>query len=161
MSLRLMAPLTAAALCLTVASCGGNDNESDRDPGTAATPAATKTPSAQAGATASGGRLAVSMADFKFVPATVTADAGKLRVTAKNDGRVEHEFVLLRTDASPDSIPLEGNAASESDSVGEIAEQQPGETGTHTFTVKPGKYVFICNVDGHYKLGMRGSLTVE
>ena len=82
-------------------------------------------------------------------------------MTARNVGKQQHEFVLLRTDKAPDAIPLEGDKASEADSVGEISEQDPGDSATHSFKLTPGKYVFICNVDGHYKLGMRGSLDVK
>jgi uncharacterized cupredoxin-like copper-binding protein len=101
------------------------------------------------------------MSDYKFLPSTITVAAGTLKVSAKNVGRQPHEFVLLRTDKAPDAVALKGGKASESSSVGEIGEQRPGHSATHTFQLKPGRYVFVCNVDGHYKLGMRGSLVVK
>ena len=105
--------------------------------------------------------MTVGMGDYRFSPASLTARAGKLVITARNTGRQEHELVLLRTDAAPGAIPVSGGKASESDSVGEIPEQKPGTSGTHTFKLQPGKYVFLCNVDGHYARGMRGSLVVK
>jgi hypothetical protein len=46
-------------------------------------------------------------------------------------------------------------------SSGEIPEQEPGKSASHTFMLKPGAYVYICNVPGHYAAGMRGTLTVK
>jgi uncharacterized cupredoxin-like copper-binding protein len=50
---------------------------------------------------------------------------------------------------------------SEDGSVGEIAETEPGKTGTHTFKLKAGNYVMICNIAGHYQAGMYGTLVVK
>ena len=52
-------------------------------------------------------------------------------------------------------------ARSEAGATGEIPEQRPGQTASHTFNLTAGKYVFICNVPGHDKSGMYGSLTVR
>jgi uncharacterized cupredoxin-like copper-binding protein len=46
-------------------------------------------------------------------------------------------------------------------SSGEIPEQEPGKSASHTLMLKPGAYVYICNVPGHYAAGMRGTLTVK
>jgi uncharacterized cupredoxin-like copper-binding protein len=37
----------------------------------------------------------------------------------------------------------------------------PGESAPHTFDLKPGTYVMVCNVPGHYDAGMYGTLTVR
>ena len=37
---------------------------------------------------------------------------------------------------------------------GEVSELDPGKTGTLTVPLKPGKYVLICNVPGHFDSGM-------
>jgi uncharacterized cupredoxin-like copper-binding protein len=155
MSYRRSAAAAASVLAVGVAGCGGGSSD------TADAGAKPAKKAAQTAAKATGGRLAVVMSEYKFAPSKLTAGAGKLKVTAKNTGRLPHEFVLLRTNASPDAIPLKGDEASESSSVGEIGEREPGKTGTHSFKLKPGRYVFICNVQGHYKLGMRGSLVVR
>ena len=108
-----------------------------------------------------GGKLEVAMSDYEFAPSAVTAKAGRLRVTASNEGDAPHEFVLLRTDKAPDAVGTGGGKASEQGLVGEIEEQEPGSSETHTFRVKAGKYVYVCNVDGHYGKGMHGALTVR
>jgi uncharacterized cupredoxin-like copper-binding protein len=58
-------------------------------------------------------------------------------------------------------LPTKGKEASEAGAVGEIREQKPGKSGARTFKLKPGRYVYICNAPGHYKAGMRGTLTVK
>ena len=111
-------------------------------------------------ATASRGTT-VKMTEFKFLPKTLSAKAGRLRVTAKNVGKVQHEFVLIRTKRAASKLPRKGNQASEKGAIGEIGEQKRGRSASKTFRLKKGRYVFICNVPGHYQAGMRGSLVVE
>jgi uncharacterized cupredoxin-like copper-binding protein len=152
MAHRLISVFAAAAIVVSGAACGGETVNRTSTQSAKPSQGATKVTHR---------RLSVAMSDFKFAPTNSTAGAGKLKVTATNAGRQQHEFVLLRTDKAPGGIPVKGGKASESSSVGEISEQEPGKHATHTFTLKPGKYVFICNVDGHYKLGMRGALVVK
>ncbi len=45
--------------------------------------------------------------------------------------------------------------------IGEISELEPGESGSLTVTLTPGKYMLYCNVAGHYASGMWVLLTVE
>jgi uncharacterized cupredoxin-like copper-binding protein len=103
----------------------------------------------------------IVMRDDAFSPARVSVSAGRVEITARNAGESPHELVLLRTRRAPGSIPLEDGKASEAASVGEIGVQQPGDSGSRTFDLKPGRYVFLCNVDGHYRAGMRGRLVVR
>lgn len=107
--------------------------------------------------------LAVTTNEYTFSPATLTANAGKVRVTLKNTGKIQHEFVVLKTAQPPGTLKVSsGNSrVSEATSVGEISETDPGATKTATLNLKPGKYVFVCNIPGHYKLGMRGTLTIR
>jgi uncharacterized cupredoxin-like copper-binding protein len=37
---------------------------------------------------------------------------------------------------------------------GEVSELDPGASGSLTVALKPGKYLLICNVPGHYAAGM-------
>jgi plastocyanin len=142
-------PAIVVVLAAGAAACSGNR-----------APAATENPSSAA-PKAAGRRATVDMSDYRFAPANLTARPGTLVITAKNTGRQPHELVLLRTNNAPDAFARKAGKASESTSVGEISERAPGANGTHTFKLAPGKYVYICNVDGHYALGMRGTLVVK
>jgi uncharacterized cupredoxin-like copper-binding protein len=103
----------------------------------------------------------VKMSDFAFKPAHLSATGGRLRVTATNKGKMSHEFVLIRTKRAANALPMKGKRASEAGAVGEIPEQKPGRHASHVFKIKPGRYVYLCNVPGHYKAGMYGTLTVK
>jgi uncharacterized cupredoxin-like copper-binding protein len=37
---------------------------------------------------------------------------------------------------------------------GEVSEFDPGKSGALTVNLKPGKYLLICNVPGHFAAGM-------
>jgi hypothetical protein len=45
--------------------------------------------------------------------------------------------------------------------IGEIEDIEPGKRGKLTVTLSAVKYVRICNIVGHYQLGMRRALTVR
>jgi uncharacterized cupredoxin-like copper-binding protein len=141
----------AAGLVLGVAGCG--DDNSAAAPGTS--------PAPSTATQVAGRRTTISMTEFAFKPKALSARAGKLRVTAKNDGKAEHELILIRTSRAPNALRTAGGRAAEAGAVGEIPEQQPRKSASHTFVLKPGAYVYICNVPGHYASGMRGTLTVE
>lgn len=117
---------------------------------------------ASSGSASSGsGDLSVSATDFKFSQTDLTAKAGKVKVTLANKGQAPHEFIVLKTDAAPDALKVKNGRVAEDASVGEIAETASGKSASHTFDLKPGKYVFVCNIPGHYGDGMRGQLTVS
>jgi uncharacterized cupredoxin-like copper-binding protein len=42
-----------------------------------------------------------------------------------------------------------------------VASIAAGKSAAVTLDLTPGKYVFICNVAGHYQLGMHTAFTVE
>ena len=45
--------------------------------------------------------------------------------------------------------------------IGEITSIPAGKSAAVTVQLTPGKYVFMCNVAGHYQLGMHTGFTVE
>jgi uncharacterized cupredoxin-like copper-binding protein len=147
-------PILAA---LVAAGCGGGD---DGATGQATTPEPTATESATQPA-AAGRALTIRMTEFAFDPKDAGAKAGKVTITAPNDGNVVHELVLLKTDADPAALPKKDDGVDESASVGEIADVEPGSTKKATFKLAPGKYVMVCALPGHYEGGMYGSLTVK
>jgi uncharacterized cupredoxin-like copper-binding protein len=105
--------------------------------------------------------LAVRANEFSFAPHAIVAKAGKLKITLRNKGHMTHELILLQTNRAAGSLRVRHGRVSESASVGEISETRAGKTASHTFTLKPGHYVMVCNVRGHYHHGMRGRLTVR
>ena len=148
----------AAAVSLAFASCGGGG-----DNGSATTQA--QAPAQPSG----GGSLTINMSDYAFTPNGASTKAGTVKISTPNQGQLPHELVLLKTDKSPGSLPTlsngevdeEGLEASGVESPGEIEDVGPGQTKSGTLKLTPGRYVMICNLPGHYKQGMYGTLTVK
>lgn len=152
--------ITAAALLLAsfVVGCGGSDNSTGDEAAAPSTPAATATTTESMAASSA---ITIAMTEFAMEPKDAVAKAGKVTITGPNNGKVVHELVLLRTDADPAMLPMMGNDVDESTAVGEIADVEPGATKSMTLTLKPGKYVMVCALPGHYQSGMFGTVTVE
>lgn len=144
-------------LCLAVAgtlalgACGGDD-----DPN-----AATPDPKA---ASPSPTTVAVSEDEFSLKPATARAPAGRVTFDVADEGKVKHEFVVIRTPKKADAL-LEGDEADETGAVDEIEDIEPGAEQRLTLDLKPGHYALICNLPGHYmpdgKPGMLADFTVS
>ncbi len=112
--------------------------------------------------------LEIRMDDYSFSPSDATATAGKVTISAPNDGQVEHELVLAKTDTNPADLPTtadgevdEAKLEAKGEDAGEIADVAPQDTKQGTFKLTPGKYVMFCNLPGHYAQGMYGSLVVK
>ena len=113
------------------------------------------------------GDVQATTVDFKItMPTTLTAGAHTIGLT--NDGTVGHELVLFKTDLPANALPLQANgdvneASSELVNVGDSGEPLKAG-GTESFDTKslnPGHYVAVCNLPGHYQLGMKLNVTVK
>ncbi len=106
--------------------------------------------------------LVVEMRDYSVKPSVDVVKAGTLKIGIRNLATMQHDFVVLRTDLAPDKLPYDGGRAQviETGLVGkQIVEAQ--RSASLTVTLEPGNYVLICNIAGHYQLGMRAALKVE
>ena len=154
------------AIAYAVGYGNGKDEGRKVQPG-ATQASATETQAAQPAAGAGG--LTIGMKDYAFSPADPTANAGTVRISTPNQGQVSHEMVLLKTNQPAGSLPTlkngevdeEGLEANGVDSPGEIEDVGAGQTKSGTFKLTPGRYVMICNLPGHYRQGMYGTLTVK
>jgi uncharacterized cupredoxin-like copper-binding protein len=147
-------PMFASVMLIGI-GCGGSDKKESTQP------AATST---QQGAANTVNNVTIKMGEYFFKPKDVTTPAGKVAITAPNEGKIEHELVLLKTDVNPGKLKTEKDGEVIEDAYsgpGEIPDVEAGETGKTTLNLRPGQYVMICNVPGHYKAGMYGRVTVK
>ena len=76
-----------------------------------------------------------------------------------------YEFVIVRTDFPSDQLPIGADGLSVNEDqlrpAGEIGEVESGTTQTLALHLAPGRYVFFCNLEGHYLGGMHGVLEVQ
>jgi len=106
------------------------------------------------------GDTAGTTAPMTMTVTPASVPAGKVTITVKNSGTVIHEMVILKTDTPYDQLPVVKDTVNEAASVGEVSNIPKGKSKSGTFTLKPGKYVLVCNIKKHYGLGMRAPLTV-
>jgi len=92
---------------------------------------------------------------------------GRHTVGLTNSGKVGHEIVMFRTTLAADNLPLnsDGDVNEDAPQLQSVADSgdalPPGQTKSFTTTdLTPGHYVAVCNLPGHYKLGMRMNIEV-
>ena len=107
--------------------------------------------------------LYVDVSDFKLVTDHPTIAAGHVVVGIRNHASMLHELVVIKTDVAPDQLPVDGATAKakEDGKVGELLNIAGGASRKLVLELAPGKYVLICNIAGHYQLGMRVGLEVQ
>jgi uncharacterized cupredoxin-like copper-binding protein len=108
-------------------------------------------------------QVVAELSDYKITVSVPSVKAGKIKVGVRNLAAMEHSFEVLKTDLAPDKLPTDAAAAKakEDGKVGEIRSIPAGKSAAVTLDLTPGKYVFICNVAGHYQLGMHTGFTVD
>jgi uncharacterized cupredoxin-like copper-binding protein len=105
----------------------------------------------------------VDMKEYSIALNTPTVKAGVVKFGIRNLGTMVHEFDLIKTDLAPEKLPIDTAAgkAKEDGLVKQMINIARGRATTATADLAPGHYVIICNVTGHYQLGMRAELTVQ
>jgi uncharacterized cupredoxin-like copper-binding protein len=62
-------------------------------------------------------------------------------------------------------LGADGNIIEDSPQLVKVADSgasvPPGQSRTLYTVLTPGNYVFVCNLPGHYRLGMRAALVVQ
>ena len=117
-----------------------------------------------AGSTSPGPSVSVTLKDFSIrtSPAVV---AGRVALNVYNQGPATHEFVVVRTDLPDDQLPIGADGLSVDEDalagVGEISEVNIWTSRTLDLHLSPGRYVFFCNLEGHYLGGMHATLVVS
>jgi uncharacterized cupredoxin-like copper-binding protein len=114
-------------------------------------------------------QVPVTLSDYKVALPSTTLTAGVKTLQITNAGAMQHELLVFHPSASidPNNLPTDSNGGINEDAPG-INKISDGDNidpaGTQTRTVdltQPGTYVFVCNLPGHYKLGMHTIVTVS
>ena len=108
--------------------------------------------------TASGSAVSVALVEWKLLPGQVTVRAGRVTFVVRNEGTMDHEFLVLRSDRHHHSLKVKGGQAVETGRLGEIPKIPAGTSKRITLRVQPGKYVLLCNMLGHYQAGQFAAL---
>lgn len=84
--------------------------------------------------------------DYRLRPQHLSVPAGQVRLTLDNTGKAPHNLQVRR---------------GEKRVLLRIATVLPGETGTATAKLKPGRYELVSTVSRDEQLGQRGTLEVR
>jgi uncharacterized cupredoxin-like copper-binding protein len=100
----------------------------------------------------------------------ITADdssvkAGKVTFDVENDSKsLVHEMLVVKVDDFADALPYDDKTAKVYEDriadFGEVSELEPSQTGKLSVNLKPGDYLLVCNMPGHYKMKMYTQLMV-
>ncbi len=119
---------------------------------------------ALAAACGSANSVGIQYHGYSFTPSPTSFKAGAVTFNLDNkDGQVLHEFVVVQTDLPADKLPLGPDGKVDESGlkiVGRASQIDVGQTGALTVNLAPGHYVLMCNIVGHYQLGMHADFTV-
>jgi uncharacterized cupredoxin-like copper-binding protein len=87
-------------------------------------------------------RVELRMKEFKFEPAQVEVQAGRVELVLRNEGVIPHDFAVPALGVKTEYI------AAKKEQV-------------LVLDLKPGTYPFECTVGGHKQAGMHGTLVVR
>jgi uncharacterized cupredoxin-like copper-binding protein len=115
------------------------------------------------------GEVDVVLSDFNIAVDPSSVSAGEVTFNATNTSAAEeHELVIVKTDVAHDAFTAKADNPNQVDEeaagelIGEIEPEdlQPGASDSATFNLSEGNYVLLCNVPGHYQLGMHVAFAV-
>ena len=101
---------------------------------------------------ASGRAVSLRLDEYRVLPARVTVPAGRVRIIARNVGRLTHNVAVVQFNR-----PL---GEDEEKQYARTPTAHPGEVVRTAVTLKPGKYRLVCTIANHDNLGQYGELKV-
>ena len=114
----------------------------------------------------SGAKMPVTLLDYRISSPATSVPAGIVSFEVHNRGPSTHEIVVFETDRLADQMPLgEDGLTVDEDSpllrdVGEFSQVDIGRTESLVLRLSPGRYVLLCNLEGHYLGGMYMAIMV-
>ena len=108
-------------------------------------------------------QLTVTLKDYSVTLSSATVKAGTVKIGVQNNGAMAHQFDLIKTDLAADKLPIDQSSAKAKEDalVKQVLNIGIGKIAVVTADLAAGHYVILCNVAGHYQLGMRADLTVN
>ena len=110
------------------------------------------------------GKAAVTEGEM-FLHASATQVGRDVTFRVTNDGKIHHEFVIVRGNPAGTKGD-EAGRVSEAGHIGgeevpEIGDIAPGQTKVLSVTLPPGTYTMMCNLPGHFVDGMHQTFVVH
>jgi uncharacterized cupredoxin-like copper-binding protein len=113
-------------------------------------------------------QVPVTVTDFNIAVPAVTLTAGTKTLQISNGGAQVHEVLIFHPAASidPKNLPVDsaGNVIEDAPGLNKMSDGDNIDAGKSQSRpvdlTQPGTYVFVCNLAGHYKMGMHTIVTV-
>ena len=106
----------------------------------------------------------VTMTDYQMDLSVESVKAGDVVFHIQNDSDITvHEFVVVQTESMAADLPVgEDLLVDESlfTPVDEVEDLAAGDSADLAVTLTPGHYILLCNIAGHYQLGMHHDFNV-
>jgi uncharacterized cupredoxin-like copper-binding protein len=112
------------------------------------------------------GTVGVELSEFAIDLDATSGESGPITFEIENVGEALHEFVVIATDLDAGELPTgdDGDVDEEGgdmEIIDEVEDLAAGATAELTVELEPGTYALICNLPGHYGLGMYTSFEVS
>jgi uncharacterized cupredoxin-like copper-binding protein len=111
------------------------------------------------------GGVEVTMDEYSVDTDPRSAASGTVTFRARNVGALAHQLLVLETARDADELPVRGGLVRTSTKgireSGQIEIIAADASKTLQAALAPGRYVLICNIAGHYDLGMRTAFLVS
>ncbi len=111
-----------------------------------------------------GNAINADLSDYAINLSQSTAKSGSITFHVKNQANdISHSFVIIKTDLDAANLPTDsaGNVDMGQLQQVESATLNPGESKDVTATLDAGHYAIICDLPGHYAMGMYTNFTVQ
>jgi len=160
--LKVTALAAVLSLAIGLSACGSSSDSGDNSTDTGTTTATSTSNSTSGSQTpANSQSVKVGLTEMAISVSPGSVKAGDVSFDVSNDGSLEHELVVIKTDKKAGDLPTDSSGkADETGSVGET-EVQAGETSKLDLKLAAGHYALICNLPGHYTAGMYKDFTVK
>jgi uncharacterized cupredoxin-like copper-binding protein len=98
--------------------------------------------------------------EYAMTPEPAEISAGTVTFEVNNEGTLEHEMVVIKTDKGAANLGMPNDEADETGAVDEVV-VPAGESKTLELDLDAGSYALVCNLPGHYSQGMYADFTVK
>ena len=117
-----------------------------------------------AGCGPGGNWVGVAYNGYSIETSRSAAQAGDVIFRIANlKGQVLHQLLIVQTDTPANQLPLGANGQVDESALklaGRVDQVDVGQLATLTAHLTPSHYVLLCNIVGHYQLGMHTDFTV-
>ncbi len=109
------------------------------------------------------GPNSIRLSEWKIEAGSSELAAGSVKLQVQNVGTQAHDIFVIRTDLAADKLPVKSGTVDLNglEVAGSKKDIERREKTSLEVELNPGAYVLICNISGHYALGMHTSLVVK